>query len=162
MSDFKVKIASQKWCETSPKSFLALYNMKKWTENIIMTSARDNAQLMGKSTRLVCVQSKEGDFERKSLAKVIFNNYYAKISFRWMCIVQKISVWHYGILTFFYMRHFPSFLVLGLILVQTAVLATHNMSVNVCVFSFPFLLYYFRNQKPLYWYVAVVTFCIIS
>jgi hypothetical protein len=29
VSNFKVKIASQKWFQTSPKSILALYNMKK-------------------------------------------------------------------------------------------------------------------------------------
>ena len=58
----------------------------------ILVSARDNAQLMGESTRLVCIQLKERDFEKMSLTKVmeIFNNYYAKISFRGMCTVQKI------------------------------------------------------------------------
>ena len=56
----------------------------------------------------------------------IFDNYYAKISFRWMCTLQKILWWHFRILTFSYLRHFPPFLVLGLILVQTAVLAKAN------------------------------------
>ena len=37
VSDFKVKIASQKWSQTSLKSILALHNMKKLTENINMT-----------------------------------------------------------------------------------------------------------------------------
>ena len=52
----------------------------------ILLSARDHAQLMGESTRLVwsvCIQLKEGDSEKNSLlTKVmeIFNNYYAKIS----------------------------------------------------------------------------------
>ena len=36
MSDFKVKIALQKWSQTSPKLILAFHNMKKWTKNIIM------------------------------------------------------------------------------------------------------------------------------
>ena len=35
-SDFKVKIALQKWSQTSPKLILAFHNMKKWTKNIIM------------------------------------------------------------------------------------------------------------------------------
>jgi hypothetical protein len=29
VSDFKVKIALQKWSQTSPKSILALHNLKK-------------------------------------------------------------------------------------------------------------------------------------
>ena len=59
---------------------------KKYYYNILV-SARVNVQLMGESTRLVCVQLKERDFEKKSLTKVmeISNNYYAKISFRGMC-----------------------------------------------------------------------------
>ena len=58
----------------------------------ILVPARDNAQLMGESTRLVCIQLKERDFEKKSLTKVmeIFDNYRAKISFRGMCTVLKI------------------------------------------------------------------------
>ena len=36
MSDFEVKNALQKWSQTSPKSMMALHNMKKLTENIIM------------------------------------------------------------------------------------------------------------------------------
>ena len=34
VSDFKVKNASQKWSQTSPKSILALQNLKKWAKNI--------------------------------------------------------------------------------------------------------------------------------
>ena len=37
VSDFKVKNASQKWSQTSPKSILALHAMKKLTENSNMT-----------------------------------------------------------------------------------------------------------------------------
>ena len=37
LSDFKVKNASQKWSQTSPKSILALHTMKKLTENSNMT-----------------------------------------------------------------------------------------------------------------------------
>ena len=37
LSNFKVKNASQKWPQTSPKSILALHTMKKWTENSNMT-----------------------------------------------------------------------------------------------------------------------------
>ena len=37
VSDFKVKNASQKWTQTSPKSILALHTMKKLTENSNMT-----------------------------------------------------------------------------------------------------------------------------
>ena len=37
LSDFKVKNASQKWSQTSPKSILALHTVKKLTENSNMT-----------------------------------------------------------------------------------------------------------------------------
>ena len=37
MSDFKVKIALQKWSQTTPKLILAFHNMKKGTKNIGMT-----------------------------------------------------------------------------------------------------------------------------
>ena len=37
VSDFKVKIALQKWSHTSLKSILVLHNMKKWAKNINMT-----------------------------------------------------------------------------------------------------------------------------
>ena len=57
-----------------------------------------------------------------SLTKVL----HAKISFWGMCTLQKISGWHFSILTFSYTRHFPSFLVLGSILVRKAVLAKKN------------------------------------
>ena len=55
MSDFKVKFALQKRSQTSPKSIMALQNMKKWTKYLydILVYARDTAQLMGESTRLV-------------------------------------------------------------------------------------------------------------
>ena len=124
----------QKWSQTSPKLIFTLHNIKneqKYKYGILV-SAQDNAQLIGESTSLVCFQLKERDFEKMSLTKVmeIFNNYYAKISFRGMCTVQKILGWHFSILTFSYTRHFPSFLFLGLILVQTAVLAKGNN----CVF----------------------------
>ena len=42
--------------------------MKKWTQkNLydILVYAWDTAQLMGESTRLVCVQLKERDFEKR-------------------------------------------------------------------------------------------------
>ena len=38
-------------------------------------------------------------------------------------LCKKVFGRHFGILTFSYMKHFPSFLVLDLILVQTAVIA---------------------------------------
>ena len=57
-------------------------NRKYWYD--ILVSAQDNAHLIGKST---------------SLVMEIFNNYYAKNSFRGMCTVQKISVWHFSFLT---------------------------------------------------------------
>ena len=37
LSNFKVKNASQKWSQTSPKSILALHTIKKLTENRNMT-----------------------------------------------------------------------------------------------------------------------------
>ena len=46
MSDFKVKFASQKRSQTSPKSIIALQNMKKWTKKFIWHCI-DTAQLMG-------------------------------------------------------------------------------------------------------------------
>ena len=54
----------------------------------MLVSAGINDQLMGESTRLVCIQLKEWDFEKnQSWTKVmeISNNCYAKISFRRMC-----------------------------------------------------------------------------
>ena len=44
---------------------------------------------------------KEAGFWKKNLTKVmeILNNYYAENSFRGMCTVQKISVWHFSFLT---------------------------------------------------------------
>jgi hypothetical protein len=44
---------------------------------------------------------KGAGFWKNSLTKVmeIFNNYYAENSFRGMCTVQKISVWHFSFLT---------------------------------------------------------------
>ena len=72
MSDFKVRFALQKRSQTSPKSIMALQNMKKWTKNIIWhfgicpgqctTDGREN-------TRLAYVQLKEQDFEKKTFNK---------------------------------------------------------------------------------------------
>ena len=106
--------------------------MNKNEQYDILVFARDTAQLIGESTRLVWVQLKERDLKKSLLTKVmeIFDNYYAKISFRGMCTVQKILGCHFKSLTFSYSRHFPSFLDLTLILVQTAVLAKDNK----CVF----------------------------
>ena len=67
VSDFKVKIALQNWSQISPKSILALHNMKNEQKNINMTFwylPKDNAHLIGESTSLVCVQLKKWDFEK--------------------------------------------------------------------------------------------------
>ena len=58
----------------------------------ILVSAQDNAQLIGESTCLVCVQLKSGILKKSFLTKVmeILNNYHAKISFRGMCTEEKI------------------------------------------------------------------------
>ena len=86
MLDLKVQIASQKCSQTSPKSILALHNMKKVNrkcqyDNLVY--AWDNAQLMGDSMLIIRVQLKEQDFEKKVME--ISNNCYSKISFRGMC-----------------------------------------------------------------------------
>ena len=97
------------------KSHLKLpFSEGVWTHKTTFQEFKDETNL-----------GKKRDFEKMSLTKVmeIFDNYYAKISFRGMCTVQKILGWHFGILTLSYTRHFPSFLVLGLILVHTALLA---------------------------------------
>ena len=90
---FQGKNCLTKWSQTSLKSILALHNIKNGLKMNrkyyydILVSKRDNAQLIRESTRLACVQLKERDFEKTSLTKVmeIFNNQYAKISFRGMC-----------------------------------------------------------------------------
>ena len=79
-------------------------------------------------------------------------SYYAKIGSRGMCAVQKISRWHFSILTFSYLRYFPSFLVLGLILVQTAVLAKDNKILFDLQHSFRQLLLLSFSQFLLLWY----------
>ena len=55
----------------------------------------------GESMCLVWIQLKKWDFENSLLTKVteIFDKYYAKISFRGMCTVQKILGWHFSIYT---------------------------------------------------------------
>ena len=68
---------------------------------------------------------KEGGFWKKSLTKVmeIFNNYYAEDSSRGMCTVQKNILMTFQYFYVFLYETFSSIFVLGLILVQTAVLA---------------------------------------
>ena len=85
--------------------------------------------LMGESTHLVCVQLKERDFEKRLLQKQIITM--QKSVSQGCALCKKVFGRHFGILTFSYMRHFPSFLVLGLILVQTAVLAKENNCMGV-------------------------------
>ena len=69
MLDLKIQITLQKCSQTSPKSILALHNMKKMNrkcqyDNLVY--AWDTAQLMGDSMLLILVQLKEQDFEKKS------------------------------------------------------------------------------------------------
>ena len=69
---FQGKNYFKKWPQTSPKLILALYNMKKWKKKYyydILVSAWVNVELMGESTRLVCVQLQERDFEKKIFTK---------------------------------------------------------------------------------------------
>ena len=68
MLDLKIQIALQKCSQTSPKSILALPNMKKMNrkcqyDNLVY--AWDNAQLMGDSMLIIRVQLKEQEFEKK-------------------------------------------------------------------------------------------------
>ena len=98
MSEFKVKFALQKRSKTSPKSIMALQNMKKWTKKIIWHFGICPKQCTtDRSTSLVCVQLKKRGFEKNSLTKVmeIFNSYYAENSFRGMCK----NIRHFSLLT---------------------------------------------------------------
>ena len=104
MSEFKVKFALQKRSKTSPKSIMALQNMKKWTKKIIWHFGICPKQCTtDRSTSLVCVQLKKRGFEKNSLTKVmeIFNSYYAENSFRGMCTrwvsVMEFHDWALGI-----------------------------------------------------------------
>jgi hypothetical protein len=63
--DLKIQIALQKCSQTSPKSILALHNMKKINKKC--QYAWDNAQLMGHSMLIFRVQLKEQDFEKNKL-----------------------------------------------------------------------------------------------
>ena len=83
---------------------MALHKMKKWTKILIWHFGICPGQCT--SDRRECELSlcpiKEGGFWKKSSIKVIFNNYYAENSFRGMCTVQKISVWHFSFFMFFF------------------------------------------------------------
>ena len=124
---WRYKLLYKNVLKTSPKSILALHKMKKMNgkcqyDNLVY--AWDTAQLMGESMLLIRVQLKEQDFEKKSdgdFQQLLYQNQFLRN-------VQKILGWHFSILTFSYTKHFPSFLVLGLILVQTALQADTKMS----------------------------------
>ena len=64
----------------------------------ILVSARVNIQLTGESMRLVCVQLKGWDFEKKLFNKRDgdFQQFLCKKQFQ--CTVQKISVWNFSFL----------------------------------------------------------------
>ena len=106
-------------------------NKKYWFD--ILVSAQDNAHLTGESTSLVCVQLKKWDFEKIfNKSDGDFQQLLCKNTVSEGCALCKkylgdISVfWRFPICT----RHFPLFLFLGLIFVQTAVLSKNNN----CVF----------------------------
>ena len=91
MSDFKVKIALQKRSQTSPKSIMALQNMKKWTKKLIchFGICPGHCTTDGREYALSLRPIKGAGFWKMSLTKV--DNYYAKISFRGMCTVQHLG-----------------------------------------------------------------------
>ena len=85
---------------------------------VILVYAWDTAQLMGESTRLVCVQLMERDFENvfnKSDGDFRQLQYKNQIQRDVHC-TKKILGWHCSILMFSYTRHFSSVLILGFIL----------------------------------------------